>query len=110
MGEIDKPFAEISIGGENCPVTRDNLAVYRHIGKNAMYDHCYVRKPDGSGGGYIWNDHPGFEKYVELAQEHEARIFLNIPEPSDLDIKYYIKNALFDLENTTTLPPEWLDE
>lgn len=102
MGERSEPFGEITIGEETIAVTRENLVLNRYLGANAVYDHCFITKPDGSGG-ILWAHHSLFEKYVALAEQHHAPISLNIPEPSDSRKEDYVRHTTEDLEASNTV-------
>lgn len=102
MGEKNEPFSEITIGEETVAVTRDNLELRRHLGANAVFDHCFIKKPDGSGG-IIWVHDGLFERYAGLAEQHQAPIFLNIPEPTEARIEDYIRHTTEDLAAGNTV-------
>lgn len=106
MGEKMQPFTEVIIGEERVPVSRDNLYLYRHIGVNAIYDHCYVAKPNGYGG-YIWKHNALFEKFAQLAEEHKVPMVLNKSEASEQDVEYYIKDVTQDLQYTESILADW---
>ena len=108
MSEANLPFGEITVDNESVPLTRDNFSLYRHLGINAVYDHCYIKRPQG--GAYIWAYHPAFEKYAELAQVHEAYMVLNKPEPSDSDREFFVEHITEDLEYADDFAKRWSEE
>jgi hypothetical protein len=110
MSEQNKSFAEVVIDGETVPVTRDNLTLYRYLGVNAVYDHCYIDTPEDQPGGYIWAHYGHFEKFAKLAEEHRSRMYLNLTQPSDIETKSYLHDALNDLDQADAIAEGWITE
>jgi hypothetical protein len=110
MSETNEPFAEVVIAGETVPVTRDNLTLYRYLGANAVYDHCYVDRPDNKPGGYIWVHYDHFERFAKLAEEHQSELYLNITTTSEFDATNYFTDSTKDLRQTETIPEDWITE
>lgn len=81
MAEQEKILSVLRVGETDVQVTRANLYSRRYMGGYAMFNHCYVEKPDG-GGGYIFEHDELFDRYVELAVMNDAEITVNIPEAS----------------------------
>jgi len=98
-------FATLNVGNEKFEARQDNTAIYRHLGKWALYDHVFVELNEKSGV-YIWNTNQFYEDLALLAVEHECTLHLNIQEPSEVDIKAYIKHHTGDKDAL----PEWLPE
>lgn len=108
MGERKEPIITLTVNGEELPITRDNLTVYRHLGANALYDHVFITTADEQKGVYIWRHNDSFEEISKVAEDNQSRIMLNIPEPSDHDREIYEVQALHDLNEATSVPEEWL--
>lgn len=104
--EGSEAFATLNVEGKQYEVTRENATLYRHLGSTAL-DHLFVSIGENAGI-YVWENNPNYEAISTAAVENECMLVLNIKEPADMDIKAYVKHNKKDLEDTVTVPEEWL--
>jgi len=97
-------FATINVEGEQYEVGQHNATLYKHLGQTAL-DHVFVSIGE-SAGIYVWENNAGYEDLAKAVVENECMLVLNISEPSDMDVKAYIKHNKADLN----IIPEWLPE
>ena len=109
MTESCEPFDQVVIDNEPYPVTRMNLALFKHFGRNALYDHCYISYPNGKNV-YIWAHSSQFDRFAQLAVEHSAQIVLNKTNPSDIDKEHYVADLTDDLDDIDAFAGRWLEE
>ncbi len=108
MSEINEPFGEITIDSEIVPLTRDNFELYSYIGMNALYNHCYIKRPQG--GAYIWSHLPAYKKYAEMAVNNKVPMILNLTEPTKADRDFYIEHASDGMERLDDVAKVWAEE
>lgn len=110
MSEKLPEFANINFDGERVGATRENVIIYTHLGRHALYDHVFITHPNGEYGAYVWAQHPPENpNYIQLAlaaEEHQAEMHLNIQEPSPKDVEAFIKVTTRDLEEFK-IPEDW---
>ena len=104
MSELE-PFATLNVGEEKYEVTRENATLYRHLGAAAMIDHLFVSLGENSGI-YVWQNNPAYDEVAAAAVANECMLILNIQEPSEMDVKAFIKHHKSDLDTI----PSWLPE
>jgi len=108
--ENQKPveFGALNINGERYEVNTDNTALYRHLGRFAIYDHVFVRLPENRGA-YVWNSMNGYDDLATAAVHNGCELHLNLKEASELDINNFTKYSMADLDRLDHFPEEWLD-
>lgn len=97
-------FATVHAGDETYEVFRENATVYRHLGNKAL-DHVFVSIEEDKGV-YVWESNPMYAALATLAVQNECMLVLNIPEPSEMDVKAYMKHHSSDVDTV----PDWLPE
>lgn len=108
MGERSEPLLTVMVGGEALPITRDDIVIYRHLGANALYDHCFIAIDDQETPIIIWRHNDNYDEISRLAEDNQSQMIVNIAEPSDHDKEMYFLHVSRDLKEATTLPEDWL--
>lgn len=103
-------FANLNLpDGERLEITTDNIRLYRHIGKYAVYDHLFVTAGEEQGI-FIWAQQPpdntNYSNLAPLAVENGIEMHLNIRQPSVGDIETFERHSFQGLEEI----PDWLPE
>lgn len=95
-------FGELAFSdGEVVPLTADNIKLYTHMGKLAIYDHLWAVLDDKeSKGVYIWaQDPPDNQQYLDLASvavQHGIEMHIHQRYVSDGDKAAFDSRALAD--------------
>ena len=103
MSEV---FGHLNVAGERLELTRDNVTIYTHLGRYALFNHVFVTTPEDQGV-YIWAHHPNFTELAELAEANQCVIHANLPQVSEFDENAYVAHAMSDVGDT--LPEDWTD-
>lgn len=106
MSETFESFEEVRVGENLVPVNRANLFVVRHLGINAIYDHCYVVQPNGRRA-YIWSYNPVFDRMTRLAEEHHAERHIDKTNADASDMETYFRHATEDLDVSSIDQISW---
>jgi len=99
-------LATVNAGGERFEATKENLSVFRHIGKYALYNHCFL-EINGNQGIYIWAEMEGHDDLASVAVENECALHLNIQEVADVDRKAFEKQAIKAFSIPDSLPDDF---
>ena len=99
-----EPFATLNVGEEKYEVTRENATLYRHLGNTAL-DHLFVSLGENSGI-YVWQNNPAYDAVAAAAVANECMLILNIQEPSEMDVRAFMKHNTKDVGEL----PSWLPE
>lgn len=103
---MSERFGKMNVNGEKVELTRENVSVFRHLGRYALYDHVFVQTGENEGV-YVWAHNSSFEALCEAAAEALCVQHLNLPEVSEQDEKNYMRHALADMESIEGFPTEW---
>ena len=104
---MSKQFGNLNVNGEDLPLSRDNVTLYKHLGAHAVYDHLFITVGEDKGL-YVWNYHSQYQELAARAVKAEAVLHLNITEPSRCDVEALLDHTTADLHNTDTFPEQWL--
>lgn len=104
-----KAFGHMNLDdeGNSIELRQDNLSLYTHIGRYALYDHVYLRVDDTSGY-YFWNTAPQYEVLKKAVEDNDCFQVLNMPEATENDQEMYIRHNTVDLDDC--YPEEWDEE
>lgn len=112
---MEKEFGRIAHDGERHPLNEDNTELYTHradivdaLGSLATRDHLFFRIGD-TVGYYMWAHHPDYNGIREQLPGTDARQDLNRKQVDPTDNKKYEQHLLADLNNTESIPEEWLN-
>lgn len=110
MTEINKVVTHLETDeGEIIIVRRNMIALYRHMGKKAMYDHVYIDQGTLRDNTYVWEyfEPDRFQDLVILAHAYECEMHVNLPEVNHHDIKTFDAHlGLMNLD-IDTIPADW---
>jgi len=104
MSEI---IGSLTSGGNEIEMTSENVTLYRHLGRHAVYDHLFVSTGEASGL-YLWNSHSQYEEIATRALELGATAHINIQEPAACDVRNLIASASTDIDSSDSFPQSWL--
>lgn len=93
--------------GEVLKVTTENLRLYTHMGKYALFDHLFYVK-DGEHGMFIWANYPpdneSYANLAPLAVSHGIEMHINQRQATQGDMDTFERHSLVDKDET----PDWL--
>lgn len=108
MENEPKHIANLNLpDGEKLAVTTDNIRLYQHMGRYAVYDHLFVTVNE-SEGLFIWAQQPpdntNYTMLAPLVVENQCEMHLFIREPNKHDVETFERHAIGNLDDT----PDWL--
>ena len=97
--------------GESIELTALNVAVYRHMGALALFDHVFITTGESSGI-YVWCHEEGHKDMEDaaLGANPPVPIHDRLQRVSKFDEENYVTEAIEDLASTDSYPEEWDNE
>ncbi len=109
----DEPYYEVRVNGELIECNRYNTCVYTFCGELAVHDHVFITKrtvdEETVEGAYIFKDSELFKKLAKFIIQNHFPMVLNQTDLPEWDRVVWEEHFLCDLEETNTVPQEWLE-
>lgn len=89
---------------------RDNSALFRYIGKLAIYDHVFVTLDDENGMGfYVFSLNPHFERMSMYMLQNGYESHINMREVAECDKRSYDEAIGAYINDTLDggIPEDW---
>jgi len=106
MSELD-----LTLGGEEFRMTRENTSLFTFLGESAMYNHIFFQKErlDGNriAGTYLFRPNPNFTKLRAFMEEHHYPMHINLLQPAQCDLDAFNAHYFKDLNDISYIPDEW---
>lgn len=105
MSELD-----LTLGGEDFHMTRENTSLFTFLGEAAIYNHIFFehkREQRKLIGTYLFAANPAYVQLKEFIEEHSYPQHINMLEAAQCDVDAWNSHYLNDLNDISSVPEEW---